>query len=136
MKRNRSWGWLGPAFLLLAALAGAWGLSGCAAAAARQRVGLPALRDLWSDIRVEVHREATEIQDQLGHVELVKADAALDSGNPQLFLVVAWEHLERLAAGDVARREATGAIGPGVAAVFRESHIRFRQLRIVYLRQP
>jgi len=116
--------------LLLPAL-----LSACAGSLARSHTLLPAMREAWPEIRMQVESEAAAAGEGLAAPAIAAADAALQADDPLQFAAVDWPLLDMLAEGDVVRRLAAGSIAPGVAASLRERLARFLEARRTYLRQ-
>lgn len=108
-------------------------IAACAGTAARQKVLLPSLRNAWPPIRVQVEREAvaSEIADVVA-VVVTAANSALAVGDPALVGAVDWPLLERLADGDVQRRQEEGAITEGVATSLRERLVQFHSALVTY----
>jgi hypothetical protein len=107
-------------------------LSACATSAARDAL-LPAMRAAWPPIRASIAREIAATASPHG-VTLQLADAAIESGSATAIAAVDWPPLDALAEGDTVRREAAGAIGPGVAASIRRNNTRFAEARVAFTR--
>ena len=114
---------------LLAALL----IAACAGTTARTEVLLPAMRQAWVGIRPAVDRHITSIDDLAHNQALMAADSALQTGEPVSFAGVAWQLIDESHEADVARRLASGEIGPGVAESLRERLTQFANARDTFL---
>lgn len=110
--------------------------AGCAGAAARQNVQLPAMRAAWEAIKIEATREANAQQSEPGLAAVGKADAAMTEGTAAAIASAPWPTVDALALGDIQRRVDTGAIGPGVGDSLREELRLFALNRSQFARQP
>jgi hypothetical protein len=109
-------------------------LASCAGYHARQNALLPTMRGAWEELRGAAERES--VASGHGGAAIAQADAAMRAGTEAAVAAVAWADIDVLIAGDTARREHSGSIGPGVAVSLREQHRQFIASRRKFLRLP
>lgn len=114
-----------PLFLLL--------LVACAGAAAREEVQLPSMQQAWAGVRAQIVDQLLQEPSDSTNATLAAADAALSTGGVSV-AAVDWPALDAAAEACIARREASGDIGPDVAGSLRERLLQFRNARKTYTR--